>query len=207
MAEKRPTGASSKAKQKIGGEQNTKKLLRLLVVMLCCVGSGYFFWTTMQILQTNEMNLAEASVPKPPDPTLETEKNEIASVEDGLTNLSKSSSQVMRMALQAEVQRNNPVDLPTTLTPQVISAPGGEEVIVVEPDPPMLTVSAVMITDGSQVSVVDDGSTRVIRNGAKLFDDQSGTVQEIKREGVIFRWKGKRYLVRVGDSVPERLKR
>jgi hypothetical protein len=98
------------------------------------------------------------------------------------------------------------VDLPASLAPTVIQAATGEEVIV-EPDPPALIVSAVMITDGNQVSVVDDGTTRVIRKGAKLFDDQSGTVQEIKREGVIFRWKGKRYLVRVGDSVPERLKR
>jgi hypothetical protein len=207
MAEKRPTGASPKTKQKIGGEQNTKKLLRLLVMILCCAGSGYFFWTTMQVLQTTEMQLAETSTPKPPDPALETEKNEIAATEDGLTNLSKSSSQVMRMALLAEVQQNHPIDLPATLTPAVVQTTGGEEVIVVEPDPPMLTVSAVMITDGSQVSVIDDGSTRVIRKGARLFDDQSGTVQEIKREGVIFRWKGKRYLVRVGDSVPERLKR
>jgi hypothetical protein len=207
MAEKRPTGALPKTKQKIAGEQNTKKLLRVVVMLLCCAGSGYFFWTTLQILQTNEMNLAQASVPKPPDPALETEKNEITAVEDGLTNLSKSSSQVMRMALLAEVQRNIPLDLPVSLIPAVVQTAGGEEIAVVEPDPPMLMVSAVMITEGGQVSVIDDGNTRVIRNGAKLFDDQSGTVQEIKREGVIFRWKGKRYLVRVGDSVPERLKR
>ncbi|MDR1508338.1 MAG: hypothetical protein LBS53_01715 [Synergistaceae bacterium] len=207
MAEKRPTGALSKTKQKMGGEQNTKKLLRVAVMLLCCAGSGYFFWTTAQLLQTNEMNLANAAIPKPPDPALETEKNEVAAVEDGLTNLSKSSSQVMRMALLAEVQRNIPLDLPVSLTPAVVQTPTGEEVIAVEPDPPLLMVSAVMITDGGQVSVIDDGNARVIRNGAKLFDDQSGTVQEIKREGVIFRWKGKRYLVRVGDSVPERLKR
>ncbi|MDR1137125.1 MAG: hypothetical protein LBK91_02270 [Synergistaceae bacterium] len=206
MAEKRPTGNLPKTRQKTGGEQNAKKLLRVLVMLLCCAGSGYFFWTTMQILQANDMNLAEASIPKPPDPALETEKNEIAETEEGLTNLSKSSSQVMRMALLAEVQRNFPLDLPSSLAPAVVRDEVGE-VVVVEPDPPMVTVSAIMITDGSQVSVVDDGNTRVIRKGAKLFDDQSGTVQEINREGVIFRWKGKRYLVRVGDSVPERLKR
>jgi hypothetical protein len=206
MAEKRPTGASSKAKQKMGREQNTKKLLRLIVMMLCCAGSGYFFWTTMQILQTNDMNLARTLDSQPPDPALETEKNEITATEEGLTNLSKSSSQVMRMALLAEIQRKYPLDLSVSLTPAFVQTATGEEVVV-EPDPPMLIVSAVMIADGNHVSVIDDGGTRVIRKGTKLFDDQSGTVQEITREGVIFRWKGKRYLVRIGDSVPERLKR
>jgi hypothetical protein len=207
MAEKRPAAASSKPRQKPGGEQNTKKLIRVLVMFLCCAGSAYFFWTTMQLLQTNELNISSALMSKPPDPALETEKKEIAETEDGLTNLSKSSSQAMRIALLAEVQRNFPLDLSASLIPPVMQVANGEEVVIVEPDPPTVFVSAIMITDGSQVSVVDDGITKVIRKGAKIFDDQSGTVQEINREGVVFRWNGKRYLVRVGNSVPERLRR
>jgi hypothetical protein len=132
-----------------------------------------------------------------PDPATEAEKQEIESAEIGLTNLSKASSQAMRVALLAEVQSKYPLDLPVTL---VSSAPVNADYIEpVEPDPPTLEISAILINGPDKIAMVtvDGGSELLIRQGAK-FSDSNGTpatVTKILAKEVEFKWRGKTYRV------------
>jgi len=189
-------GAVSRSRQAAqrGGEPSTKKLLRIIVMIVCCGGAGYFFWTTTQIIETNQYALEESARPQPPDPVAEAEKNEIASAEEGLSNLSKSSTQAMRVALLAEVQNKFPIDLPSSI---VVTGPvitGTTEVVI--PDPPTVTVVAVMITDNDKVALVNvDGEEGVLVRVNTKFSEGKARITKIDAKGVTFTWMRKSYQV------------
>jgi hypothetical protein len=176
------------------GESSSKKLLRVLVMLVCCVGAGYFFWTTTQIIDENEYSLEEAARPQPPDPASEAEKTEIGEAEEGLENISKSSSQAMRVALYAEVQNKYPVDVPTSLVatnvgPVTLEAP-------VEPDPPMVTIEAIMITDSDKVALVSvDGEEGVLLRSGSRFSENKARITNIDAKGLDFIWMRKKIRV------------
>jgi len=198
MAEAKKTTTSvsrSKQSQRMG-EPASKKLLRIVLMLLCCSGSVYFFWTTMQLLTATEeqINISQSQIAVP-DPAAETEKQEIATAESGLSNLSKASSQAMRVAQLAEVQSKYPIDIPISLVAtQPVNA--GVAEVVIEPDPPMVTVVAIMITETDKVALVNiDGETGVlVRQGAK-FSDGTARITKIDAKGVTFIWKKKSYQV------------
>jgi hypothetical protein len=196
-AKKTAAPPRSKQGQKDADPQRTKKLLVVIAMLVCCAGSFYFFRTTMDIIENNESALNNAQMPSAPDPATETEKQEIESAETGLTNLSKASSQAMRVALLAEVQSRYPLDLPVTLVSN--ASVNVEYVEIVEPDPPMLEISAILITGSDKIAMVtvDGGSEMLIRQGAK-FSDSNGitaTVTKILAKEVEFKWRGKTHRV------------
>ncbi|MDR1965766.1 MAG: hypothetical protein LBQ36_03575 [Synergistaceae bacterium] len=184
---------SSRSKQAPRGHQenNTKKMLGIIVMLLCCAASFYFYWTTMQVLRNNEDQLSQANMTiAAPDPEAEKEKKEIGDAEVGLKNLSVSSRQAMNTALLAETQSRYPLDLPITLTPTV-TLPSGAD-IVIEPDPPFVTVVAIMITDSDRVAMLNiDGEEGVlVRQGSK-FSNGTARITKIDAKGVTYTWMKK----------------
>ena len=176
--------------QKIG-EPGSKKLLRILVMIVCCAGAAYFFWTTAQIISGNADVRQELDRPLPPDPAAESEKAEIASAEENLQNVSKASSQAMKIALLAEVQNKYPVDLPISLMPSTPQSPIGGDVPV-EPEPPMLTVVAIMITDTDKVALVNvDGDQGVLMRLGTKFSEGKARITKIDAKGVTYTWMKK----------------
>jgi hypothetical protein len=147
----------------------------------------------MQLIQSADDALQNVSMPQPPDPATEGEKNDIATAEEGLHNLSTSSMRAMQTALMAETQGRLPLDLPVTLvvTTPVFVEPGE---IPVEPEPPSLTVVAVMITDTDSAALVSvDGEQDIlVRKGTK-FSEGTATITKIDAKGVTFTWRKKSY--------------
>ena len=175
------------------GENSTAKLVMMVVMVICCAATGYFFWTNLQIIDANENAISQARMPKPPDPATESEKKDIEATEEGLRNTTKSSSQAMHVALLAEVQSRYPLDLPVSL---VASPSASIADVVIEPDPPMLTVVAIMITDNDKVALVNvDGDEGVlVRQGTK-FSEGKARITKIDAKGVTFSWMKKNYQV------------
>jgi hypothetical protein len=177
------------------GESSSKKLLRVLLMLICCAGAGYFFWTTMQIIENNEYSLDEAARPQPPDPVAEAEKGEIGAAEEGLQNLSRSSSQAMRVALLAEVQNKYPIDLPESLV-VTNTGPVTADAPVVEPDPPDVTIEAIMITDSDKVALVRvDGEEGVLLRSGSRFSENKARITNIDAKGLDFIWMRKKIRV------------
>jgi hypothetical protein len=177
------------------GEPSSKKLLRILVMLVCCAGAGYFFWTTRQVIEENEYSLEEASRPQPPDPASEAEKSEIVAAEEGLENLSKSSSQAMQVALYAEVQNKYPIDLPSSLVAVAPVASGIVEAPV-EPDPPMVTVEGILIMDDYKVALVRvDGENSTQLKVGDRFSENKARVTNIDAKGLDYIWMRKKFRV------------
>jgi hypothetical protein len=188
--------AAAKSRQAAkGGEDNSRKLMLSMLLLVCCCGAGYFTWSTRQLVRNADDALETVSQPQPPDPVAEAEKNEIATAEEGLNNLSTSSTRAMQTALMAETQGRLPLDLPMTLvvsTPVVV----GIDEIPIEPEPPSLTVVAVMITDTDSAALVSvDGEQDIlVRKGTK-FSEGTATITKIDAKGVTFTWRKKSYQI------------
>ena len=101
----------------------------------------------------------------------------------------------MQTALMAETQSRLPVDVPTTLVAEALVIPGTEEIII-EPEPPSLTVVAVMITDTDSAALINvDGEQDIlVRKGTK-FSEGTATITKIDAKGVTFTWRKKSYQV------------
>jgi hypothetical protein len=149
----------------------------------------------LQLLQSADDVLQVALMPQPPDPEAEVEKNEIVTAEEGLNNLSTASTRAMQTALLAETQNRFPLDIPATLGPSAQPDPVLGE-IVIEPDPPSLTVVAVMITDTDSAALINvDGEQDIlVRKGTK-FSEGTATITKIEAKGVTFTWRKKSYQV------------
>jgi hypothetical protein len=161
-------------------------------MLICCAGTGYFFWTNLQIIYANEDAINQARMPQPPDPAAEAEKHEIQAAEEGLQNMMKSSSQAMRVALLAEVQHKYPLDLPVSL----VGAPSvAIEVIQIEPEPPMVTVVAIMITDTDSVALVNVDEVGVMVRQGTSFSGGKARITKIDAKGVTFSWMRRNYQV------------
>jgi len=190
----RKSGGAQKSRQSgKTGETSAAKLIKILVMVICCAGTFYVFWTNLQIIQENENALYGAREPQPPDPVAETEKNEIEVAEEGLQNMTRSSSHAMQIALMAEVQSKYPLDLPTSL---VASSSVAIDLAPIEPDPPRVTVVAIMITDTDRIAMltVDGEEGLLMREGAR-FSDGKARITKIDAKGVTFSWMRKNYQV------------
>jgi hypothetical protein len=149
----------------------------------------------MQLLQNADDALQIVAMPQPPDPAAEVEKNEIDTAEEGLSNLSRSSTRAMQTALLAETQNRHPLAPSAALAPVTPVIDGGVE-IVMEPEPPSVTVVAVMITDTDSAALVNvDGDQDIlVRKGAK-FSEGTATITKIDAKGVTFTWRRKSYQI------------
>jgi hypothetical protein len=197
-AKKSGGGTASRSRQATkAGEPSSNKLVKILLMFICCAAAGYFFWTTMQIIETSDDALQQVIMPQPPDPATENEKREIQAAEEGLQNMSKSSSQAMFVALHAETQAKLPVDLPTSLVrrdPTPDPVPGE---IVVEPDPPAVTVVILYMDEADKVRVANanvDGKEGVLLKVGTKFAEGKARVTKIDEKGVTFVWMRKSIL-------------
>ena len=188
------SGAPQRSRQAAKtGESSTMQLLKLVMLVICCAGAGYFFWTNLQIIDANENAINQARMPQPPDPVMESEKQEIEEAEEGLHNVTRASSNAMQVALLAEVQSRYPLDLPTSL---VIAAPAIIELAPIEPDPPMVTVVAIMITDTDRIALVNvDGEQGILMRQGTSFSEGKARITQIDEKGVTFSWMRKNYQV------------
>jgi hypothetical protein len=173
---------------------STAKIVKIVLLAVCCAAAGYFFWSNLEIINANHDAVTQANMPQPPDPVVETEKNEIGEAEEGLQNVTRASNQAMQVALMAEVQSKYPLDLPTSL---VVVAADIPELAPIEPDPPMVTVVAIMITDTDRVALVKvDGEEGILmRQGATFSEGGSAKITKIDEKGVTFSWRRKNYQV------------
>jgi hypothetical protein len=162
-------------------------------MIVCCAGAAYFFWSNLQIIDANENAANLARMPQPPDPATESEKKEIAEAEEGLQTVTKSSSQAMQVALLAEVQSKYPLDLPASLVAARVET---GVVDYIEPDPPMVTVVAIMITDTDRIALVNvDGEQGVLVRQGTRFSEGKARITKIDAKGVTFTWMRKNYQV------------
>jgi hypothetical protein len=180
-----------------GGGDNTKKVMVILFLLLCCAGSFYFYWTTTKMIEADVWAIESAkNASSQPDPATTAEKQEIDDAEAGLSSITSSASQAMRLAMLAETSGKYPLDLAVTLvsSPSTASlAPPVEEIM-----PPVVNVLAIMITDSDKVAMinVDGGSSLVVRQGSK-FSDGRARITKIEAKGVTYRWMGKNIQVSV----------
>jgi hypothetical protein len=189
--------AAAKSRQAArGGEGGSRKLIVSMLLLICCCGAGYFTWSTLQLLEGADDALQTVSMPQPPDPAAEVEKTEITTAEEGLNNLSTSSTRAMQTALLAETQNRSPIDLPLTLVVSYPTPGPGPIEIPIEPEPPSLTVVAVMITDTDSAALISvDGERDIlVRKGTK-FSEGTATITKIDAKGVTFKWRKKNYQV------------
>jgi hypothetical protein len=194
-AKKSGGGAASRSRQAVKtGEPSSKKLFKILMMLICCAGAGYFFWTTMQIIEMSDDALQQVVRPQPPDPATENEKHEIQAAEEGIQNMSKSASQAMFVALHAETQSKYPLDLPTSLVrPDPTPGPVGPEVVV-EPDPPLVTVRAIYMDENVQMAMASvDGEEGVLLKVGTKFSEGKARVTKIDAKGVTFVWMRKSF--------------
>jgi len=191
---KKSGGAQRSRQAPKTGESSTSKLVRVLLLLICCAGAGYFFWSTLQIVDSNATAINRARMPQPPDPAMEAEKVEIETAEEGLQNVTRASSQAMQVALLAEVQSRYPLDLPSSL---VATAPSAViELAPIEPDPPMVTVVAIMITEADRVAMVNvDGEEGILMRLGTKFSEGSATITKIDEKGVTYTWRRRNYEV------------
>ena len=194
LSSAKKSGGAQRGRQAAkAGESSSAKLLRVLLLLICCVGAGYFFWSNMQIVDANERAINRAQMPQPPDPAMEAEKEEIGVAEEGMHNVTRSSSHAMQVALLAEVQSKYPLDLPSSL---VASSSAIVELAPIEPDPPMVTVVAIMITETDRVAMVNvDGEEGILMRQGTRFSEGSATITKIDEKGVTYTWRRRNYQV------------
>jgi hypothetical protein len=193
-ASRKSAAAAAKSRQAArGGDGGSRKLILSVLLFICCCGAGYFTWSTLQLLQSADDALQIFEMPQPPDPAAEVEKKEIATAEEGLNNLSTSSTRAMQTALMAETQGRLPLGSLTqpSLEPEPVF---GE--IPIEPEPPSLTVVAIMITDADSAALINvDGEQDIlVRKGTK-FSEGTATITKIDAKGVTFTWRRKSYQI------------
>ncbi|MDR1885333.1 MAG: hypothetical protein LBQ56_03600 [Synergistaceae bacterium] len=177
------------------GEKRLKQLLTVVVLLICCVASFYFFRNTMMLESSDEYQDDSASMP---DPEVTKEIGEIEATEKDMVSMGKASSLAMQTALLAEVSGRYPLSPTSTLVPPEPPKPPeaiAEEII--EPDPPQVTVVAIMITGDDTVAMVDvlgeDGGL-IVRKGSS-FSNGTAKITKIDAKGVTFTWMKKSYTV------------
>jgi hypothetical protein len=180
------------------GEASGQKALRVIVMLICCGVAGFLLWNNLQIAAQNEEAIDNARRPQQPDAAMKKEEEEIGDVEKGIQSMAYASSQAMRVALHAETQSKFPLDVEESLTNNRNPAPIPGEVNqpAPEPDPPMVTVMAVMITDTDKVALVNvDGEQGILMRQGSKFSEGKARITKIDAKGVTFTWMRKSYQV------------
>ncbi len=196
MAEGRAVKKSSSKNKPGAGESRLTQLLVLLLLGICCFASFYLYNGTTKLVQGSYSSLPDASAIQI-DTTTQTESQEVKETENAVSSLGKASSQVMQSAMLAEVSGKQPFGTASSLASAQaaanLAAAGVEQ--IEEPQPPTVTVVAVMIKGSDKVAMIDvegqEGGL-VVREGSK-FSDGSARITKINPEGVKFTWMKKSY--------------
>ena len=203
LTAKKATGTlpvSSATKNKLAqADKRKRQLLLILILIICCALSFYFFKNTMALV--DDQMFVDQEITEP-NIELATETKDIQETADNLTSITRASGMAMQTALLAEVSGKYPVAPTTLLMPPVIDTPSGPQIveeIPLEPEPPLVTVLAVMITDSDKVAMLDvageDGGL-IVRQGSS-FSNGTAKVTKIDSKGVTFTWMKKNYQVSI----------
>jgi hypothetical protein len=197
VAAKKPTGLLSKsstATRTRSGRPGRKGQIAVLLFLFLCFGASLFiFRLTVEAVESSS-NLPDPG-PSIPNAEIVQESEDVEQLGNDLTGMTMSTNLAMQIANMAEQIGRLPVASVTTLTPppqEIIP-----DVPIVEPDPPDITVKAVMITDGDSVAIIDiagEETGLLVRRGSK-FADGAARITKIDSKGVTFTWMKKSYPV------------
>lgn len=167
----------------------------LLFLLGCCAASAYFFMISFGMIEKSDVG----SFMPPPmaDPKINEEGKELDGTTNDLSIMGKATSMAMQTALLAEISGKLPMAPAEALSPAPAASAGPGEEVIIEPDPPQVTVIAIMITDKDKIAMIDvlgeDGGL-IVRQGSK-FSDGTARVTKIDAKGVTFTWMKKSYTV------------
>jgi hypothetical protein len=197
-ARKTAVAAPPRARQQRPSEQRLKRLLFIVVLVACCAGSFYFYMTTLQLIEESDNTVQNlVNQPSPPDQTLATETQEIDAAESGLSDITKATSMSMQTALLAEISGKYPMGTANRLGPSPGPAVDGNVDVVIEPDPPMVTVVAILIKGDDKIAMLDVAGEEgglIVRQGSR-FSSGTARVTKIDAKGVTFTWMNKSFQV------------
>lgn len=177
--------------------KNTTQLLVIVLLFACCAMSAFFFVKIRNIVSQKERNDLPPPVMTNVEALKEAEDLKAMGVE--IDTMNKQRDVVMQTARLAEVSGILPVapdSVLASLTPAHSPLLEGG-VPQIEPEPPKVTVLAVMILNKERVALVDvdgeDGGL-IVRPGNK-FSNGTARIVKIDAKGVTFVWRKKRYEV------------
>lgn len=175
------------------------QLLAIVLLFFCCAASFYFYMNTMKIISDGGAGAA-GSAPPMPDVTTASESHEIETTGAEFASMGKATSLVIQTALLAEVSGKFPIALASAMEPPRLSgslAESAETQIQLEPEPPQVTVVALLLTGKDRIAMLDimgEGSGLVMKQGSS-FAGGSAKITKIDEKGVTFRWMKKNYTV------------
>lgn len=187
-----------------GGKKRTGALLAILILFLSCAASFFVYMNTIRAIRERDGGLL-AETPEPDVESL-AEAKELETTSDEYANMGRAVSMAMQTALLAELSGKYPVAPPAALIPSAADPSGGtgggtsepaSENIPqeFEPDPPQVTVTAIMISGPDRIAMIDvpgEEMGMVVRPGAK-FSGGAARITKIDEKGVTFTWMGKSY--------------
>lgn len=179
-------------------EKTKKMILVILLLLVCCLCSAYLFRKTLDRIDANS-NLTVA-------PSLGSEVGTIKEIEDvqkmgvNVGMMDRTERSVMQTALLAEASGVFPIASETTLDQIAVDSSIAENPIVsdvpeVVPEPPAVTVVAIMIVGKERVAMLDvaeEEKSLIVRQGSK-FSNGTATIKKIDSKGVTFTWMKKNY--------------
>ncbi|MDR3255581.1 MAG: hypothetical protein LBT31_08425 [Synergistaceae bacterium] len=197
-AAKKPSGLASKGtatRSRTPKQGRAGQLLIMVLLMGCCFGSFYFFRDTMNLVDRSR-NI-DPPPPTPPNQEVLDEGKDVMQLAGDLLGVGKATNFAMQTALMAEIHGGYPIASPSILTPP----PPPDRIIefVPEPEPPRVTVLAIVVTDGDSVAMIDvegEEGGLLVRRGSK-FASGDARITKIDSKGVTFTWMKKSYIVGV----------
>ncbi|MDR1471183.1 MAG: hypothetical protein LBS75_01550 [Synergistaceae bacterium] len=192
----RKTAAASqpRGKQQKPSEQRIKSLLFIIALVACCAGSYYFYMTTLRLIEDGGNAVRRFTNQQvPPDSTLADETKAIDTVESGLSDITKATSMSMQTALLAEISGKYPVAPSNRIMPAPSTGAAASDLAEIEPDPPMVTVVAILIKGDDKIAMLDvagEEGALIVRQGSK-FSSGTARVTKIDAKGVTYTWMKK----------------
>ncbi len=189
-----------------GGKKRTGALLAIVLLFACCAASFYVYMNTMQTIRDKDVSFSSGT--REPSAESLSEAKELETTGGEYANMGRATSMAMQTALLAEISGKYPVAQPAMLIPPVTTVSEGEgdgieEPIPedipqeFEPDPPQVTVTAIMISGQDKIAMVDvlgEETGMVVRQGTK-FSGGEARITKIDEKGVTFTWMEKSYTV------------
>ncbi|MDR0615181.1 MAG: hypothetical protein LBG29_00075 [Synergistaceae bacterium] len=191
-----PSKSSAAATRTRAAKQSKRgQIAILLFLLMCFVASLYVFKMTMDSAAISS-NLPEPRPSEPSDAIVK-ESAEVEKLGSDFSGMTMSTTLAMQTAGMAEQIGRLPVASPATLSPPPPPPAFQEEAY--EPDPPVIRVKAVMITEGDSMAIIDvegEESGLLVRRGSK-FSNGDARITKIDSKGVTFTWMRKSYPVAV----------
>ena len=192
----RSANTSQSAAARADRSRRLMQAVMILLLLGCCGASIYFFMQSFDLIDSGGADSFQA--PPMPDTTAVEEGKQLDGTTGELSIIGKATSLAMQTAELAENSGKYPLGTAESLAPPIVipvSPDAGD--VIIEPDPPQVTVIAIMITDKDKIAMIDilgEGGGVIVRQGSK-FAEGSARVTKIDAKGVTFTWMKKSYTV------------